>query len=84
MSTPSAAQRLVFWSGGVNGQSRGVRIVIRHEVFRASFGFRLMWRTRARHQLGLSFGLGLLVSLLVRVWGLSGGFRCPGGSTNED
>ena len=41
--------------GGMDGQSRGLRVVIRHEVFRASFGFRLMWRTRARHQLGLSF-----------------------------
>ena len=47
--------------GGVNGQSRGVRIVIRHEVFRASIKCRLMWRTRARHQLGMSFGLGILV-----------------------
>ena len=55
MRTASAVQRLAFCSGGMDGQSRGLRVVIRHEVFRASFGFRLMWRTRARHQLGLSF-----------------------------
>ena len=41
----------------MDGQSRGLRAVIRHEVFPCVFAFRLMWRTRARHQLGLSFGV---------------------------
>ena len=35
MSTPSAAQRLV---GGVNRQSRGVRVVIRHGLFSCVYG----------------------------------------------
>ena len=33
MSTPSAAQSFGLLVGGVNGQSHGVRIVIRHGLF---------------------------------------------------
>ena len=60
MSTPSAAQRLVFWSGGVNGQSRGVRIVIRHGLFSCVYGISAD-AADAAASARLSFGLGLLV-----------------------